>query len=259
MRPATPSTHAIGVADIELRSAIDNPTVLPDGRVESCGHFHGAPIALECDFLAIAVADVGAIAERRTDRLLDRTRSHGLPPFLVEDAGVNSGLMIVQYTQAAMVAENRRLAAPASVDSMPDVGDAGGPRVDGLGRGPQAAPLPSPTSAGSSPASWCARRAGSSCGRRCSRRPARQPRSPPCASAGVPGAGPDRWQAPELALAERLVLSGGVVAAVESAIGPLTGMTREIDRDDAGHRPVRAPRGAALTCRGWPQRQRCAC
>ena len=73
----------------------------------------------ECDFLAIATAEVGSIAERRTDRLLDHSRSHGLPPFLVEDAGVNSGLMIVQYTQAAMVAENRRLAAPASVDSIP--------------------------------------------------------------------------------------------------------------------------------------------
>ena len=70
-------------------------------------------------FLAIACAEVSSIAERRTDRLLDRSRSHGLPPFLVEDAGVNSGLMIVQYTQAAMVAENRRLAAPASVDSIP--------------------------------------------------------------------------------------------------------------------------------------------
>ena len=111
--------HAARVADIELQSAIDNPTLLPDGRVESCGHFHGAPIAQVCDFLAIAVADAGSIAERRTDRLLDRTRSQGLPPFLVEDAGVNSGVMIVQYTQAAMVAENRRLAVPASVDSVP--------------------------------------------------------------------------------------------------------------------------------------------
>ena len=111
--------HASGVADIELRSAIDNPTVLPDGRVESCGHFHGAPVAFACDFLAVATAEVGAIAERRTDRLLDQSRSQGLPPFLVEDAGVNSGLMLAQYTQAAMVAENRRLAAPASVDSLP--------------------------------------------------------------------------------------------------------------------------------------------
>ena len=83
--------HARTVAEIELRAAIDNPTVLPDGRVESCGHFHGAPVGFACDFLAVAAAEVGAIAERRTDRLLDPTRSHGLPPFLGEDAGVNSG------------------------------------------------------------------------------------------------------------------------------------------------------------------------
>jgi histidine ammonia-lyase len=107
------------VAAAELGSAIDNPLVLPDGRVESCGNFHGAPLAYACDFLAIACADVGAIAERRTDRLLDAARSAGLPPFLAEDAGVNSGLMIAHYTQAAMVAENRRLAVPASVDSLP--------------------------------------------------------------------------------------------------------------------------------------------
>ena len=112
-------TFARSVAEIELVSAIDNPSVLPDGRVESCGHFHGAPVGFACDFLAIAAAEVGAIAERRTDRMLDRTRSHGLPPFLAEDAGVNSGMMIAHYTQAAMVAENRRLASPASVDSLP--------------------------------------------------------------------------------------------------------------------------------------------
>ena len=107
------------VAEGELASAIDNPMVLPDGRVESCGNFHGAPVALACDFLAIAAAEVGAISERRTDRLLDAARSHGLPPFLTTDPGVNSGLMIAQYTQAAMAAENRRLASPASVDSLP--------------------------------------------------------------------------------------------------------------------------------------------
>ena len=88
--------------------------VLPDGRVESCGNFHGAPLAFVCDFLAIAVAEVGAIAERRTDRLLDSARSHGLPPFLAHEPGVDSGLMIAQYTQAAMVAENRRRAAPSA-------------------------------------------------------------------------------------------------------------------------------------------------
>jgi histidine ammonia-lyase len=107
------------VTDRELASAIDNPMVLPDGRVESCGNFHGAPIGLVADYLAIALAEVGAIAERRIDRLLDHSRSQGLPPFLADDPGVDSGLMIGQYTAAAMCAENRRLAAPASVDSYP--------------------------------------------------------------------------------------------------------------------------------------------
>jgi histidine ammonia-lyase len=106
----------------ELVSVVDNPVVLPDGRVESTGNFHGAPLGFAADFLAIAAAEVGAIAERRVDRLLDVTRSRQLPPFLSPDAGVNSGLMIAQYTAAGIVAENRRLAAPASVDSLPTSG-----------------------------------------------------------------------------------------------------------------------------------------
>jgi histidine ammonia-lyase len=111
--------HARRVADAELAAAIDNPMVLADGRVESCGNFHGAPLGFVLDFLAIAVAEVGGIAERRTDRLLDASRSAGLPPFLTEEPGVNSGLMIAQYTQASLVAENRRLASPASVGTLP--------------------------------------------------------------------------------------------------------------------------------------------
>jgi histidine ammonia-lyase len=110
------------VADRELRSVVDNPVVLPDGRVESTGNFHGAPLGFAADFLAIAAAEVGAIAERRVDRLLDVTRNRSLPPFLSPDAGVNSGLMIAQYTAAGIVAENRRLANPASVDSLPTSG-----------------------------------------------------------------------------------------------------------------------------------------
>jgi histidine ammonia-lyase len=106
----------------ELVSVVDNPVVLPDGRVESTGNFHGAPLGFAADFLAIAAAEVGAIAERRVDRLLDVTRSRQLPPFLSPDAGVNSGLMIAQYTAAGIVAENRRLAGPASVDSLPTSG-----------------------------------------------------------------------------------------------------------------------------------------
>jgi histidine ammonia-lyase len=114
--------HARRVANIELASAIDNPMVLPDGRVESCGNFHGAPLGFVADFLAIAIAEVGAIAERRMDRMLDKTRSHGLNPFLAHEVGVDSGLMIGHYTAAAMASENKRLAVPASVDSLPTSG-----------------------------------------------------------------------------------------------------------------------------------------
>ncbi len=111
--------HAATVADRELAAAIDNPSVLTDGRIESHGNFHGAPLAYVLDFLAIPVADVASMSERRTDRFLDASRNQGLPPFLADDPGVDSGLMIAQYTQAAMVAELKRLAAPASVDSIP--------------------------------------------------------------------------------------------------------------------------------------------
>jgi histidine ammonia-lyase len=112
-------SYAALIAERELQSSIDNPVVLPDGRVQSNGNFHGAPVGYVLDFLAIAAADLGSIAERRTDRALDRARSHGLPAFLAEDPGVDSGLMIAQYTQAGLVSENKRLASPASVDSIP--------------------------------------------------------------------------------------------------------------------------------------------
>ena len=107
--------HAVRVADYELASAVDNPVVTLDGRVESNGNFHGAPVAYVLDFLAIVAADVASMAERRTDRFLDKARNHGLPPFLADDPGVDSGHMIAQYTQAAIVSELKRLAAPASV------------------------------------------------------------------------------------------------------------------------------------------------
>jgi histidine ammonia-lyase len=111
--------HAALVAARELASAVDNPVVLDDGRVESNGNFHGAPVAYVLDFLAIPIADAASMAERRTDRFLDRARNEGLPPFLADDPGVDSGHMIAQYTQAAIVSELKRLAAPASVDSIP--------------------------------------------------------------------------------------------------------------------------------------------
>jgi histidine ammonia-lyase len=211
--------HAERVAGAELVSAIDNPMVLPDGRVESCGNFHGAPVGFACDFLAIAAAEVGAIAERRTDRLLDAGRSQGLPPFLTSDAGVNSGLMIAQYTQAAMVAENRRLAAPASVDSLPT----SAMQEDHVSMG------------------WgAARKLRASVAnlRRilavevvCAARglDLRAPLLPGAGTgaalaalrARVEGPGPDRQVAPELAAAEELIASGELLGAVEAQIGAL--------------------------------------
>jgi histidine ammonia-lyase len=111
--------HARTVAGRELASAIDNPVITLDGRVESNGNFHGAPIGYVLDFLAIAVADVASMSERRTDRFLDKSRNGGLNAFLAADPGVDSGHMIAQYTQAGIVSELKRLAAPASVDSIP--------------------------------------------------------------------------------------------------------------------------------------------
>ena len=111
--------HAATVADRELAAAIDNPVITLDDRVESNGNFHGAPVGYVLDFLAIAVADVAGMSERRTDRFLDAARSNGLPPFLADDPGVDSGHMIGQYTAAGIVSELKRLAVPASVDSIP--------------------------------------------------------------------------------------------------------------------------------------------
>ena len=207
------------VADRELAAAIDNPVVLDDGRVESVGNFHGAPLAFACDFLAIAAAEVGAIAERRVDRLLDAARSNGLPAFLAADPGVDSGLMIAQYTAAALVAENRRLAAPASVDSLPT----SAMQEDHVSMG------------------WAAARklrtvvanlggvlaielvaAGRALDLRAPLLPAPATAAALAVVRGVvPGAGPDRFLAPELAAAEAVVSSGAAVAAAESVTGPL--------------------------------------
>jgi histidine ammonia-lyase len=211
--------HAERVAGFELRAAIDNPMVLPDGRVESCGNFHGAPVAFACDFLALAIADAGSIAERRTDRLLDAGRSHGLPPFLAEDPGVNSGLMLAHYAQAALVAENRRLAAPASADSIPT----SAMQEDHVSMG------------------WGAARKLRTATANLARILAvelitsargldlREPLKPAAGTgaalsatrARVAGPGPDRFLAPELAAAEELVGSGALLQSVERETGAL--------------------------------------
>ncbi len=112
-------SFAAEVANRELQSVMDNPVVLPDGRVESAGNFHGEPLAMPLDYLAIAASEVGVISERRIDRLMDPSRSQGLPAFLAPSPGVNSGFMISHYTAAALAEENRRLANPASTGSLP--------------------------------------------------------------------------------------------------------------------------------------------
>jgi histidine ammonia-lyase len=212
-------SFARGVADVELRSAIDNPMVLPDGRVESCGNFHGAPVGLACDVLAIAAAQVGAIAERRTDRLLDATRSHGLPPFLAADPGVDSGMMLAQYAQAAMVAENRRLAAPASVDSLPTSAMQEDHVSMGWGAARKLRTVVANLTRILAVEVCCSARALD----------LRAPLAPApgtaaaldCVRSRVPGPGPDRFLSPELASVESLVASGALLDAVEAAIGPL--------------------------------------
>ncbi|MGI9623915.1 MAG: histidine ammonia-lyase [Acidimicrobiales bacterium] len=212
-------SHGALVVGRELEAAIDNPMVLPDGRVESCGNFHGAPLGLAADLLCMAAAEVGAIAERRLDRMLDATRSFGLPPFLAHEPGVDSGLMIGQYTAAAMCAENRRLAAPASVDSLPTsamqedhVSMAWGAArklrrvVDNLRRilaiewvaGSRAIDLRAPLTASPAVAAAVSR--------------LRQ---------DVDGPGPDRVLSDELRRAEDLLASGELVAAVEPITGTL--------------------------------------
>ncbi|MEW9533205.1 histidine ammonia-lyase [Microbispora sp. NPDC049125] len=211
--------HAAAVAGRELASAIDNPVVLADGRVESNGNFHGAPVAYVLDFLAIAVADVASIAERRTDRMLDVARSHGLPAFLADDPGVDSGHMIAQYTQAAIVSELKRLAVPASVDSIPSsamqedhvsMGWSAGRKlrraVDGLTRVLAIELL-------------TAARAID----------LRRPHEPAAGTGAVvaalresvAGPGPDRFLAPEIEAAVQLVADGAALTAAESAVGPL--------------------------------------
>lgn len=111
--------HAASVLEIEANAASDNPLVFAnDGDVLSGGNFHAEPVAFASDGLAIAIAEIGAISERRMALLLDSNLS-GLPPFLVKDGGLNSGFMIAQVTAAALASENKSLAHPASVDSLP--------------------------------------------------------------------------------------------------------------------------------------------
>lgn len=209
--------HVTLVAERELAAAVDNPVILPDGRVESVGNFHGEPLAFACDFLTIAACEVGAISQQRVDRMLDSRRSRGLPPFLSTNAGVNSGLMIAQYTAAALVAENRRLSHPASTDSMST--SAGQEDHVSLG--------------------WASARnlrqvlvnlarilavEAMAAGLAIDLRDPIQPGVGSRAALDllrqhVPGPGPDRFLAPELATVTELLSDGSLLGAVEGRVG----------------------------------------
>jgi histidine ammonia-lyase len=214
--------YARSVAANELRAAVDNPVVV-DGRVESNGNFHGAPIAYVLDFLAIPAADVASISERRTDRMLDQARSRGLPPFLADDPGVDSGLMIAQYTQAALVSEMKRLAVPASVDSIPS----SAMQEDHVSMGWSAArKLRTAVDALTRVVAvemFAATRALEirTSGTALSPAPATAAVLAAVRGAGVPGPGRDRFLAPDLEAAYRFVREGSLVRAAESVTGGL--------------------------------------
>jgi histidine ammonia-lyase len=213
------AAHARTVAERELASVIDNPVVTLDGRVESNGNFHGAPVAHVLDFLAIVVADVASISERRTDRFLDVNRSHGLNPFLADDPGVDSGHMIAQYTQAGIVSELKRLANPASTDSIPS----SAMQEDHVSMGWSAArklrrAVDGLNTVLAIEVLTAARGIDM-----------RRPLTPSPGTGAViatlrehvDGPGPDRFLAPEIAAVVRLAQSGELVRAAEGAVGPL--------------------------------------
>jgi histidine ammonia-lyase len=108
------------VFETEMNAVTDNPLVFTDtGDVFSGGNFHGQPMAIAADTLGIAMCEIGSVSERRTAKLVDPAANHGLPAFLVKNGGINCGFMIPQYVAAALVSENKVLAHPASVDSIP--------------------------------------------------------------------------------------------------------------------------------------------
>jgi len=211
--------HAAAVADRELAAAIDNPVITLDERVESNGNFHGAPLGYALDFLAIVAADVASMSERRTDRFLDPARSHGLPAFLAHDPGVDSGYMIAQYTQAALVSELKRLATPASVDSIPS----SAMQEDHVSMGWSAArKLRRAVDALTRVLAIEVLTAARGIALRAPLEPARATGAVLAALGdGVPAPGPDRFLAPDIETAVELVRSGGIRAAAETVTGTL--------------------------------------
>ena len=212
-------SHAKLIAERELSSVIDNPIILENGEIRSNGNFHGAPVAQVLDFLAISIADAASMAERRTDNLLDEHRSAGLNAFLAADPGVDSGMMIAQYTQAGLVSEMKRLATPASVDSIPSsamqedhvsMGWHAARKlrraIDAFARviaieimvASRAAEMRKPLQSGPATAAAIA-----------------------TVRSKVAGLGPDRWLTPEIEDCVELVRSGKILNSVEKVVGKL--------------------------------------
>src|SRR6266568_2418443 len=208
------------VIERELGSVTDNPVVFADsGDVVSVGNFHGEPLAFVLDFLAIALAELADVSERRVDRLLDPALNHDLPPFLTEDPGLNSGLMLTQYTAAALVSDCKVLAHPASVDSIPTSGNQEDHVSMGWTAGLKLRRVLANVRRTLAIEALCAAQAID----------LRAPLRPGAAVGAVldrlrrdvPRLERDRYLAPDMAAVERLVTSGELVEAAESVVGTL--------------------------------------
>ena len=214
-----PSPHVARTLEIEANAVTDNPLVLADDQVVSGGNFHAEPVAFAADQIALAICEIGAIAQRRIALLVDPALSYGLPAFLSKKPGLNSGLMIAEVTSAALMSENKQMSHPASVNSTPTsanqedhvsmachgarrlLADDGKPVRHSRHRG-----------------------AGRRAGRRTARPAEDEPRTEKAAAvlrSAVPALDDDRYMAPDLAAAAGLVASGALVAPISAGILPL--------------------------------------
>jgi len=212
-------TFAGEVFALELASIVDNPVILDDGRVESTGNFHGEPVAQALDVLAIGLVSLASIAERRTYWLLGIGAERGLPPFLSVEAGLGSGYMLAQYTQAALVSECKVLAHPASLDSIPTSGTQEDHVSMGFHGGLQLREVLASVRAVLAIEALCAAQALDL------RAPLAPARGTGAAHAAlrerVATLREDREVAVDIEAADRLVASGALVAAVEPVVGGL--------------------------------------
>jgi histidine ammonia-lyase len=211
---------ARSVVERELGAVTDNPVVFAeDEEVVSVGNFHGEPLAFVLDFLAVALAELADISERRVDRLLDPALNHDLPPFLTPDPGLNSGLMLTQYTAAALVSDCKILAHPASVDSIPTSGNQEDHVSMGWTAGLKLRRVVANARRVLAIEALCAAQAID----------LRAPLEPgPAVAAAlarlrqdVPALDHDRYLAPDLAAVEALVAADALVDAAEQVTGPL--------------------------------------